>query len=406
MEAGQVLHFDGADSEPRADIGLRPAATSPAVDSFDDAVQTLDALLQESVRAQLASTTRPAAFLSGGVDSALICAIATRQRPDVTAVTVGFEGVSFDEAFVAQRIASHLGLKHQVLRFSREQYLDAFGRLSRQMDQPMADPATPATLLALEHCFDRFDTVLDGTGADEAVGAMPPRHVRLAVGCASVLPVSSRRRVSRLLSKVPALSGFTPILDFEHPADTMIRWKGFTRTEIEELCGEPVSFEHTQFYRTFARFPRNAHYERYSALLNAMPNERLTQATLVSGMSVRCPFSERDTDGFIRQLRTDWRYLPGQPKRILRALLARYVPREIWDVPKHSFDFPLHTFLAGDDFALVRRYVDQGRWLDAGLLRADVVRRYGRQYMAGDQRLMFRVWALVVLGAWLEKHDE
>ena len=58
----------------------------------------------------------------------------------------------------------------------------------------------------------------------------------------------------------------------------MIRWNGFTRPEIEELCGEPVSFEHTQFYRTFHRYPRSAHFERYSALLDAMPSDRLNQA--------------------------------------------------------------------------------------------------------------------------------
>lgn len=404
VEAAQLVRFSASRVESRSwpvsDVALASTTT------LAEAVEQLDATLRQSVQARLAGSYSPAAFLSGGVDSSLLCALAARQRGDVTALTVGFEGVPYDETPVAQRIASHLGMTHKVLRFSHGQYVSAFEELSEHLEQPMADPATAATLLAFHYCRSQFDTVLDGTGADEAVGAMPPRHVGLAVGYASLLPAGLRRALVRAMSAVPGLAGYTPIIDFEHPADTMIRWKGFTRTEVEELCSEPVSFEHTQFYRTFARFPRHAHYERYSALLNAMPNERLTQAALISGMSVRCPFSERDTDGFIRQLRTDWRYLPGQPKRILRALLARYVPREIWDVPKHSFDFPLHEFLAADDFALVRRYVDHGRWLDTGLLRADVVRRYGRQYMAGDRRLMFRVWALVVLGAWLEKHDE
>ena len=172
---------------------------------------------------------------------------------------------------------------------------------------------------------------------------MPPRHVRLAVGYASLLPPALRAALVRAAcAPCPASRATRPILDFEHPADTMIRWRGFTRPEIEALCGEPVSFAHTQFYRTFARFPRSAHFERYSALLNAMPCDRLNQATLISG-AARCATrsATRETDRFIRQLRTDCRYLPGQPKRILRALLARYVPREIWDVPKHGFNFPL-----------------------------------------------------------------
>ena len=93
-------------------------------------------------------------------------------------------------------------------------------------------------------------------------------------------------------------------------------------------------------------------------------------------------------------------------KRILRELLARYVPRELWDGPKRGFTFPLHDFLAGDGHALVHRHVLNGRWLARGLLRPDVVRRHARQYMAGDRHSMFRVWALVVLGAWLDAHED
>ena len=293
-----------------------------------------------------------------------------------------------------------------MLRFGREDFLAAFDRLARGMDQPMADPATMATVLAFDHCKDHFDVMLDGTGADEAVGAMPPRHVRLAVGVGSLVPAGLRRWLVRGMRHVPALAGYTPVLDFEHPAETLMRWRGFTRAEIGELCGGPVSLEDTTFYRTFARFPRRAHFERYSALLNAMPCDRLTQAMKLTGLRVRYPYCARDVDGFLRQLPTPWLCLPGEPKRILRALLARYVPREIWDGPKHGFDFPLHDFLAGDGHALVHRHVLNGRWLARGLLRPDVVRRYARQYMAGDRHSMFRVWALVVLGAWLDAHED
>lgn len=98
--------------------------------------------------------------------------------------------------------------------------------------------------------------------------------------------------------------------------------------------------------------------------------------------------------------------MPGQPKRILRALLARYVPRAIWDGPKRGFTFPLHDFLAGDDWALVHQHVLDGRWLHRGVLRPAVVRRHAQRYIGGEKQLMFRIWALVVLGAWLDAHDD
>ncbi len=395
-------------SDGKAQTLARPAIGQSAIPpaDFAEAIKTLDERLRHSVEARLADSTRPAAFLSGGIDSSLICAIAARQRRDVTAVTVGFEGGTFDEAPVANQIATHLDMAHRVLRFGRRDYLAALESLSTSMNQPMADPATPATLLAFDYCSRNFDTVLDGTGADEAVGAMPARYVRLAVGCSSVLPTSIRRLLTRALGTLPRLSDYRPILDFEHPADTMIRWHGFTRSEIEALCGEPVSFADTQFYRTFARFKLSEHFERYSALLNAMPCDRLSQAALVSGMRVRYPFCDRDTDACIRQLRTDFRYLPEQPKRILRALLARFVPSAIWNLPKHGFNFPLRAFLAGDGHALVRQHLDAARWHNNGLLCARVVQQYGKDFIAGDERLTFRVWALVVLGAWLERHQD
>lgn len=404
MEAGQAVRWSARGTET---LPLPwPGADEPSPTTFAEAVAMLDVHLHRSVQTRLAGSTRPAAFLSGGVDSSLICAIAARHRADLTALTVGFDTAVHDEAPIAQRVAAHLGIAHQVLRFTRGQYLSAFETLSQHMEQPMADPATPATVLAYGHCRSHFDVVLDGMGADESVGAMPPRHVRLAVGYASMLPLGVRRMLAALLQATPGLAGYAPVLDFEHPADTMIRWRGFTRPEIEALCGEPVSFAHTQFYRTFAGFPRRAHYERYSALLNALPCDRLNQAMLISAAPVRYPFWDSDIDRFIRQLRTDFRHLPAEPKRILRAVLARYVPRKLWDLPKHGFNFPLWEFLSAEDFRLVRRYLDPGRWRRTALISVDHLQRYAQQFVAGDQRLAFRVWALVVLGAWLEKHDE
>lgn len=409
VEAGRLvrLRTQGTEAiDPLDDRACDLQYGALALRHFDDALSTLEGLLQRGIDERLADARRPAAFLSGGIDSSLICALASRSRADVTAITVGFDGEAYDEAPLAGRIAQHLGLRHEVLRFGHDDYLAAFDRLTRSLEQPMADPATLATVLALEHCRDRYDAVLDGTGADESVGAMPPRHVRVAVAWGSLLPIALRRGMARMVRSLPPLSGYAPILDFEHPADTMIRWQGFSRTEIEALCGEAVSFEHTTFYRTFARFSRHAHFERYTALLNAMPCERLTQASRVTGVHMRYPFCDRDTDRFLRQLPREFRDLPGEPKLILRALLARHVPREIWAAPKRGFNFPLGEFLAARNHELVRRHLlDSDVWRRAKLLSAEGVQRYGREFIAGDRRLTFRVWALAVLGAWLEHHD-
>jgi len=186
----------------------------------------------------------------------------------------------------------------------------------------------------------------------------------------------------------------------------MIRWHGFNRREVEALCGEPVSFADTTFYRTFERFGRREHLDRYSAVMATLPSERLIQAERLTGLRLRYPFADRATAALLRHLPPHHRHTEQEPKRVLRALLARHVPRALWDSPKRGFTFPLHAFLAGDDFALVRRHVLCGRWLDRGVLKPDVVWRYAQAYIGGDERLVFRVWALTMLGAWLDAHED
>jgi asparagine synthase (glutamine-hydrolysing) len=406
VEPGQLVSLRPDAAAQRTPLPAKVPAAGDMPERFDDAVQALDARLRDAIAARLDDASRPAAFLSGGVDSSLLCAMAARLRPDTVALTVGFEGAS-DESEAAARVARHLGLRHEVLRFDRAALVRAFERLAAASDQPLADPSTPVTQLAVEAARARFDVVLDGTGADEAVGLMPPRHVRIAAAWCTLLPTAWRMAVARTLRGSGHLCGYAPLFDFEHPVETQLRWNGFDRHQVAELCGLPadaVDFRPTRLYRTYERFPRRAHYGRASALNDAMPCERLTQAMLVSRYAMRFPFTAPAVDGLLRQLRTEWRWQPGQPKRILRELLARYLPRELWDRPKHGFDFPVASFLEGQDAALVHRHVLAPAWAGRAGLQPQVVAAWGRRFVRGDRQATFKVWALVVLGAWLEAH--
>lgn len=397
LPAGTLLCI-GADGEEHT-----PPADAPAAppDCFDDALHRAGELLDRAVADRLHGARRPALFLSGGIDSALIAASAARLRPDTVALSIGFGQAPFDEAGRAAAIAAHLGLAHRVLRFGDEALTDAFHTMGRAFEQPSADPANPVTLLAFEAARAGHDVVLDGTGADEALGMMPPRHVRLAVQWVAPMPAALRRTGLALLRRSP-WAGYAPIVDFEHPADTMVRWQGFTRPEIETLCGETVSLDHTRFFRTFSSHARTAHFQRYSALLDAMPCERLTQASIATGLVPRYPFAGSALDAFLRGLPQAQRWREGEPKRILRALLAARVPRALWDQPKHGLDFPLEAFLRGGGRPLVTRLLDPARWTADGVLRPEAVAALARRWQAGEGGLLFRTWRLLVLRGWLD----
>ena len=387
-----------------AETASSPPALPVVETSFETALDTVETLLQTSIDRRLNGIAHPAAFLSGGIDSSLICALAAPKYPKLEAITVGFDLTGYDETPVAEKVAGHLGLRQRVLRFDREEILRAVNKAGLHAEQPMADPTEPVTLLAFERAQQDYDAVLDGTGADEQMGAMPPRHIRVAVAYAALLPASVRRSTIAALTQMPRLAAYAPILDFDHPADLMVRWKGFTREEIQGLCGTPASLEHTRFFEVFSRFPRSAHFERYSALMGIMPSDRLSQSALMTDLDVRFPFCASQLELYLRGLPHHYRWREGEPKRILRALLARRVPRHLWDVPKHGFNFPLTEFLSADDFEVVRRYLLPGQWASWQLLAPERVRTYARRFIAGERQLSIKIWALVVLAAWLEKH--
>lgn len=380
-----------------------PLPALPPIDvSFETALDTLEHRLSASIDARLEGVARPAAFLSGGIDSSLICALAAPKHAKLEAITVGFDTPGFDEAPVAQQIADHLGLRQRVLRFDRDQILHAMREIGQRAEQPFADPTGPVTLLAFERAQRDYDAILDGTGADEQMGAMPPRHVRIAVEYAARVPAGMRRMVLAALRRMPHMAGYAPIFNFDHPVELMRRWKGFAIREIEDLCGKPAELQTARFFQVFSRFPRHAHFERYSALIGVMPSDRLSQAALMTGLDVRFPFCSPGVDRHLRSLPKSYRWQADESKRILRALLARHVPRPLWDVPKHGFNFPLEGFLSHGNHELIRHYLLNGNWERWQLLRPDRVAEYAQRYISGERQLSFRVWALIVLATWLQ----
>ncbi|WP_295429833.1 asparagine synthase C-terminal domain-containing protein [uncultured Thiodictyon sp.] len=376
---------------------------------LEEAATALDRLLDDAVRARMPAAGTVIAFLSGGVDSALIAALAAAAAPGrILAYTLGFEDSACDEAPIAARIAAHLGLPHRVLRPTMAEYRAAFDDWTAAISHPFADPAALPTLLAFRDARRLGAVALDGTGADELIGILPAPHRRKAVWLATLAPRVLRRAAARLCGALGPLAGLYPLVEFDDPQEFLIRWRGWPRRELERLCAEPVSLAHTRFYRTYRDFRPGQHFARFSRLMATQPDDRIHEASRLTGLAVRFPFFDARLGAFVRALPVAMRYPPAQPKRILKAALARRVPRDLWDQPKHGFDFPFTDFLALDDYALPRHYLSPERvraLSQAGAgLDPRVVAETLERLRAGGREVAFRVWALTVLSAWIENH--
>lgn len=373
--------------------------------AFENAVDALDEALQQSIAARLMPDMLTGISLSGGVDSSLLCAIGAGLDPDrVAAFTLGFDERAFDESPTATSVAEHLRMTHHRFSYTLDDYFARFPEFAGRIDLPFADPAGLPTLMFFEDVQQTTNLLLDGTGADTLVGVIPARHTRIATQYVSRLPRAVRRLVGGILGRLPIASEYSALWDFDSPEDLLIRWKGWTRDEIAILCNTEVDLHDTRFFRLYRDFSRHDHFERYSALLGNLPDDRVHQAAELTGLAVRFPYWDHQVEAVIQTLPRNFRSTEDEPKRLLRALLSRYVPRELWEQPKHGFDFPFLALMRHNDNALIDRYLAPAIVKEFAIVDAKTVATYVDRFVGGDDGLAFRVWGLVVLFAWLEHH--
>lgn len=399
LEAGQAIEFAAAGERT-----LAPAAAAPPPPpTYAAACDEVQTRLLDAIARRLDGSTAAAAFLSGGIDSALLCALARHGGHRVQAFTVGFDAPALDESATATRIARHLGLAHHVLRPDADALEAVFERAHAQAEQPYCDPAGMPTRLAFEACAQQADRVLDGTGAEALPGEMPARWRRIAHDRVALLPAGLRRLSAAALQALPGrLGGYARLFDFAAPADLFIRWHGFSVDDIARLTGRAPDLSTTHFHRCHAALRGASHLKRQSVLQGlAQPDDRIRQATLATGLRVDHPFGAPDVARLLQALPEDWCWQPGRPKRLLRDLLARHVPEAIWNTPKRGFNIDLTGLLRSHDHRLLRRHLGDAASLARLQLDRDEVVRWRDRFIAGDDRAAHRVWGLLNLSAWL-----
>ena len=178
---------------------LRPAR-SPSSSSPDKIL----AALRDSVAAHLRSDVPVGAFLSGGVDSATLCALAAESVPDLLTFTVGFDREGYSEIDDAMATATALGVKSIPYLIGPEEFLACLPRIIWQLDDPMADAAAIPLWFAAREARKHVKVVLSGEGADELFGGYGVYHQPGVVRAGKALPGWGRSTIGRVASELPA----------------------------------------------------------------------------------------------------------------------------------------------------------------------------------------------------------
>ena len=405
----------------RWDRGAR--AGRPVFTDRQEAMAILRARFDAAVAERLVSDVPVGAFLSGGIDSAIVCASLAAQGRKVRSFTVGFPGAAayYEERPAAKRVAQHLGLDHTEVEISGNDARAAVDDVLAACDEPFADSsALPVYLLSRE--TRRHVTVaLSGDGADEVFAGYRKYQGELWADRWQALPGLLRRGAGMALDLLPEGKAH-PLLErlrrarrFAAHADKspVARQAGWAEmldeTALAALlpgCPGTPTVE-ALFIGLHADAEGDAincllHAEQ-GLVLNADMLRKVDLMSMANSLEVRCPFLDRKLTDIAAAIPGDWKLEPGRGKAILRDTFADRLPAEVFQLPKKGFEMPIADWLKTSLHERLRHASDPKRLRRQGLLNPDPVQRWIVDLLNGRRDTSHQLWSLLALQAWLDR---
>ncbi len=382
--------------------------------SFRDENEVVEAIrseLTEAVRLRLISDVPLGAFLSGGIDSSLVVALMRQVHTGLLKTfTIGFSEPEWDEAPAARRIADYLGTEHHEEYLSEANVLDAVRTVGDHYDEPFADESNIPTLLLSKMTRKHVTVALSGDGGDElfwGYNHYDTRAMRWFRGLNRV-PRLVRRGAGVILKQLGA-EGYRigDLIEFEDLPMYYMRariwppgqYRGLHRHDEEHdrllEIGRCVASRLRGRDRHVLTGAMDLHCYLVDDILT-----KVDRASMAVALEARVPILDHQVVQLAASIPSSFKTAGGEKKRLLRQLLAQYIPRQLWDRPKKGFGVPLVRWLRTSlkDWAydeLCSRGTHLGDWLDAGTLRQVL-----DDHTRGRRNVSGLIWACLQLSNW------
>ena len=378
--------------------------------------------LKESVRLHLMGDVRVGAFLSGGIDSSLVTALACEElRVPLQTFSMGFREAAFNELPAARETACHLGTDHFEEVVSPNA-VDLLPELTRFYDEPFADSSAVPSYLVSKLASRHVKVVLSGDGGDEALGGYS-RYAHDLRECAirDLLPTWLRGPWLATLAKSWPKADWLP---------RPLRLKTFLTNLSQEpagayantlsLCRQPLRNRLLNAdLREFAasNAPTNVVIDGYSAarcpdplsgmisadMVTLLPDDYLVKvdrASMAHGLEVRPPMLDHEFLELCARVPSRWKIHNGQTKWLLKETARSLLPGPILNRPKQGFEIPVDGWFRGPLQEMFRETVLAKNALLSGLIDQPTAAAVFESHSRGGGRHGGTLWSLLSLGCW------
>lgn len=416
LPPGHLLTWEPGGGLVVAPYWSPPAPVTEQVESLDDLVIELDRLLSASVRSRLVADVPLGVFLSGGVDSTLIAALAARESgKPIKTFTVGYDVGDVDETGGARATAREIGSEHHELVLSLDEIAARVPGVLRALDQPLADQALPAFQAIAGFARESVTVAVGGEGADELFGGYPRyRWLARAEALHGAVPPVLAGQVTKLLERRLGSGRLGRLADVARPVTSTerhLQWVAGPRLEMRDMLYGPRLRDAASAAEPAAGLDRLVPAGlptagRFMLLdqLHWLPGDVLAKADRASmqvSLEVRTPFLNHELAEFAATVPPDL-HTGGGGKALLRALLARLLPESTLKRPKTAFRVPAADWLRGPLAPVLSDLIEAGAVCEEGWIDRGAAREALAAHAAGADRSAV-LWPILSFGLWLDR---
>lgn len=386
----------------------QPAFTPDDGPSLAEWEQAIADAMTESVAAHKIADVEVGSFLSSGVDSSYMAALA---KVDKT-FTVGFANKQYDETDFAKEFSAHIGVKNYAYRITPEEYWANLGRIQYHMDEPLADAASVALYFVNREAAKQVKVCLSGEGADEFFGGYNIYKEPFTVSWYDKLPLWLRRAVGAAASVLPPVPGVNFLvrrgrpLEERYIGNTNLMGERRKRQLLKNYTGRILPTDLSRPYFEQTRGQDAVTRMEYCDLNLWMVGDILLKAdkmSMANSLELRVPFLDRKVFDLACRIPTSCKVSAAQTKIAMRGAAEKTIPPKTADKKKLGFPVPVRAWLREEKYAAILREAFATEAAKK-FFNTAALNKMLDQHLSGKRDNWRQLWCVFIFLVWYDEY--
>lgn len=387
-------------------------------DSYDDAKQKVSDLIYKSVEKRMISDVPLGTFLSGGVDSSIISAVASKIKPDLNTFSIGFpDEPLFDESKHAENVAKYLNTNHHTFQVTNSTLYQNLDEILEYMDEPFADSSAINVYLLSKETRKNVTVSLSGDGADELFSGynkhqalhlslqnnLTNKLVKRFGGLATFLPDSRNSKLGNLGRKLNKLHHGLKLSNNER----YLEWASFMNKEdiykLTHLSYNNYSFN--DLAKGEDKFNDFLSQDFNLVLVNDML-KKVDLMSMANSLEIRTPFLDHELVNYVFSLPSHYKIDRKNRKKLLKDSFTKELPNEVFNRNKHGFEVPLKKWYEKELKTFLDNHIFTNNILvKEGLLNQEGIQNIHHNFTTSSSgNNVYHIWAIIVLEKYFKEN--